>query len=536
MGKLDNLLKKNPDIEREAELSGQTWSEFERNIRNKKVILFGAGIWTDLFWTRYNGKIEIEGLVDNDSRKHGRRIEDYQAESFGKKGGKSIIFSFDDLKKYDPNEVVILICSSNSYKEIRDQLAENGYNQAFILPYMEVNEKRALGEAYCSEMQERESRERFVKECSTLPVNTNKIVLNDSYGGHQKPIVEQLLKIRKDLDIVWVTNDLSKNLFDGVRNVYAGNWKKCAYELETAKVWIWDLCVPDYIIKREEQKFIQTKHWASITLKKFALEDPVLARNESLYSEFIYNSKLMDYIIVGSSFDEESCRRGFNFDKNFLRIGSPRSDVLFCGEDNKATVYEYYGIDKKYRTLLYAPTFRYDLTKQGVSVPEMKGTDVDFEQLKNALETRFGGEWKIFLRLHPSIAKYSKTIERPDYVIDATMYGDSQELVAASDILMTDYSSIMFEASFVEKPVFLYASDKKDYIGKERDLLLDFDTLPFPVAETNKELKQIIKQFDEKSYHRRVSAFLESYGVHEDGHASERAAQFISDIIDGKKV
>ena len=98
-------------------------------------------------------------------------------------------------------------------------------------------------------------------------------------------------------------------------------------------------------------------------------------------------------------------------------------------------------------------------------------------------------------------------------------------------MMITDYSSIMFEAAFVKKPVFLYAPDRKEYIDGERGLLIDYDSLPFPIAETNTELYNQIDIFDEVEYKKSVTVFLERYGVHEDGHASERAADFIISIL-----
>ena len=140
-----------------------------------------------------------------------------------------------------------------------------------------------------------------------------------------------------------------------------------------------------------------------------------------------------------------------------------------------------------------------------------------------------------FIRLHPVVAEASKGMKRPDYIIDASDYPDSQELVATLDVMITDYSSIMFEPAFVRKPVFLFAPDKKEYINGERKLLIDYDSLPFPIAESNDELAKNIKTYNKEEYVRKVDEFMKKYGVHEDGHASERAAKFILDLIDGKR-
>jgi CDP-glycerol glycerophosphotransferase (TagB/SpsB family) len=147
------------------------------------------------------------------------------------------------------------------------------------------------------------------------------------------------------------------------------------------------------------------------------------------------------------------------------------------------------------------------------------------------LEAKFGGEWVVLLRLHPNLVSQSKSIKKINGVIDVSAYEEGEELVAASDLMITDYSSIMFEPAFVKKPVFLFAPDRKEYIDGERELLIDYDTLPFPIAESNEELMKNIQQFDKDIYERQIEQFLEAYGVHEDGHASERAAQFILNLM-----
>jgi CDP-glycerol glycerophosphotransferase (TagB/SpsB family) len=137
--------------------------------------------------------------------------------------------------------------------------------------------------------------------------------------------------------------------------------------------------------------------------------------------------------------------------------------------------------------------------------------------------------------LHPFVANLSKNIEKLSYVIDVSDYYDSEELVAASDILITDYSSIMFEPAFVKKPVFLLATDRERYLREERGFLIDYDTLPFPIAESNEDLAEAIRKFSMEKYIQEMDAFMEKYGVHEDGHAGERAAKFILDLLDGKR-
>ena len=161
----------------------------------------------------------------------------------------------------------------------------------------------------------------------------------------------------------------------------------------------------------------------------------------------------------------------------------------------------------------------------------MRNIDINYIALKNVLEKKFGGRWQILLRVHPSQAKQFQRMNDIKSIIDVSEYSDSQELASACDIMISDYSSIMFENAFVKKPVFLFATDKKTYIDKEYNFLINYDSLPFPIAETNEELIRNINNFDYSKYKKDLENFLDKYGVQEDGHASGRAADFILQLI-----
>ena len=364
-----------------------------------------------------------------------------------------------------------------------------------------------------------------MREYCRREIEEKKIVFynQNGYCGHGKYITEELLRQRKDLDIVWLVKDLTLEVPDGVRLVYSLNYRNFIFELETAKAWVFDYWVPTYIEKRPEQIYFQVKHWASVTLKTFGLDVALFQNNKPHIYSSLYNSKIIDYIIVGSRFDEISCRSGFAFTGEVCYAGSPRSDVLFESRNMKEKVCRYYGINEQAHLLIYSPTFR-------VVEDQLETGDIqlDFIRLQELLTDKFGGTWYILLRFHPYILENNKEIEQFEYVIDASRYSDSQELVAASDILITDYSSIMFEPTFVKKPVFLFAPDKDEYINGERKLLIDYESLPFSIARTNEELGQNMDAFDQEKYQKAIERFLNQYDVHEDGHASERAAGFIS--------
>ena len=379
----------------------------------------------------------------------------------------------------------------------------------------------------------------YAKKCAQkYPIKNNKIIFDmRTYVDHGKYITEQLLLMNKNLDIVWLISDKSVNVPENVRAIININWIQYVYEMETARIWVINILIQTYLYKRSEQIYINTKHWSSITLKKFGLEDirPFKnfinsARFHYIENEYNDNGKLIDYVICGSKFDEDSFRRGYNVEAQFLHFGSPKSDVMFSAKKYKDKVYKVFNLNSNDNTLIYAPTMRYTDIKSGNTKYTFQNF-LNFDLLLKSLQQKWFGNWKILLRLHPTVKKLSKKINKPDFVIDVSDYDDSQELVAASDVLISDFSSIMFELAYVLKPVFLYSPDKESFEKSSRELLIDYDSLPFPISTTNEKLSKQILNFDEDVYKHNVRVFLDKYGVHEDGHASERAAKFILKLL-----
>lgn len=503
-------------------IESQTWEDFYKEAQGRQVFLFGAGAAIRYLIGKGND-IKFAGVIDNAKQKQGFRFGEIIGDAAGTEYEDLLVYSIHILESMPSDDIVVLITNIETYQEMIQQLKPYGV-KVFSLVLMESAAKgtdninllfpadfirrRADYIEYCCEQEE---------------IFKNKILVYiGKYGGHGKNITKALLQSGRELDIVWIVNNLSMVVPEGVRLVYEGNWKKYIYEMETAHIWIYDIIIPDHVKKREGQIYIETKHWSSITLKKFYLDDVSTTSTEEEIAMVKHNGKLMDYIFCGSEFDKASCKSGFAFQGKFIKTGSARTDTLF-DTNNRDKVYDRYGIDKQLHSVLYAPTFRIHSIGNEIK----KGEVLDFSVLKQTLEKKYGGKWCIMLRLHPSMLADSGIDIHDDYVIDVSRYPDSQELAAACDILISDYSSIMFEPAFVGKAVFLFAPDRAEYVEKERGLLIDYDTLPFPTAETNEELTACIEKFDHEDYRRELGLFMQKYGVHEDGHASERAAAFI---------
>ncbi len=358
-----------------------------------------------------------------------------------------------------------------------------------------------------------------------LPIQKNKIICwsNNlkSYGCSPKYITEYLAhNFPHKYDIVWVFNEeteIPDNLPQGVRAVryFSIDYLR---ELHTAKIIITNARIGGALMfhKRRGQFYIQTWH-SSLRLKKIEGD---AALPESYISNAKKDSANIDLLISGCDFSTEIFNNSFWYNGEILKSGTPRCDMFFEGEgENCSAVREFYDIPSDKRLALYAPTFR-----KGY---EQNDLGLDYASLKLSLEKRFGGEYYILYRFHPNVICGDDAENKPEWLKNTTKYHDMQQLLAVSDILVTDYSSCMFDAAVANKPCFLYVPDLEDYMNNERGLYFDINELPFVIAETNDGLMDKIKKFDSEQYSNGVKAFLREVGSYEDGRASERIAEII---------
>lgn len=545
----------------------QTWDTFRARAVGKDIYLYGLGNAARYFIEAYSEKIKLCGVIDSCLKLQGFCIGDYLPEAVETSYDRVPIFDASILETLPSEKSLILISNINAYEEIARRISSYKI-ECFVLLLMEADQRLrtphtgrdkqttseqpgqqiAANQAGYRSMHDdqggrlSDGKREYADRCCRLPVKKNKIVcMIGKYGGHARVITNALIRKNVtsndrdgkacELDIVWLVTDLRTDVPEGVRPVLIRNWKKYIYEMETAGIWVFDIVVPDYICKRKGQIYIQTKHWSSITLKKFYLDDPSTTGAGQEKELVKYNGRIMDYILVGSDFDMNTCKSGFACDGVFVRVGSPRTDAVFDG-NNRDKVYARYHIAADTHTVLYAPTFRYNREEKKKRAVQ----GLDYVRLPEKLQQRFGGKWKVLFRGHPSFPGNRADAGGSGDVIDVSGHDDSQELVAACDLLLSDYSSIMFEAAFAGKTVLLFAPDQKEYIGRERELYIDYKDLPFPAAETNEELWECIGNFREDVYRRNVDCFMQKYGVHEDGHAGERAAEFMMELIMRKPV
>lgn len=360
-------------------------------------------------------------------------------------------------------------------------------------------------------------------------LHNNKVVFSsfrgDSYSGNGKYLTEALLKLDKNLDIVWLDLDLenSKIYPDSVR-VVKYNSLRSIYELATAKIWVDDFRKKYSPPKKKTQKYFQLWHGA-ITLKK--VERDIIDELDSHYlKEAKRDGRISDYMVSGNSVSTELFENSFWFNGKVLEFGNPRMDLLINADSAliEKKVNDYFKLNEDAKILLYAPTFRDDRQKA------LKIYKLHFDKILASLHSKFGGTWRIIIKLHPNIKSIEKDIVSNPDVILGSNYPDIQSLLLRSDIIVTDFSSLMFDAMLINKKVFLYAPDVALY-EKNRGVYFKLSNLPFDLAKTEKKLIANIINFNSSAYYEKINNFSDEISVFEDGKASYRLATFIDNIV-----
>lgn len=360
-----------------------------------------------------------------------------------------------------------------------------------------------------------------------LPVQKNKIVVTNfygrGYGDHLKPIVEELLRRSGKLDIVWLTADeaAAKSLPVGVRAVPYTPWNRIR-ELCTAKVWL-DNNRKGARVKKPGQWYLQT--WHGFALKR--IERDVVDTLPAGYAAYAArDSAQTDLIVSDSTFMSRIYRDAFWYDGEIAEYGSPRNDIFFTGADGaKEKVCRALHLPEGCSVALYAPTFRAD--------ESLDAYCVDYERLSRALMQRFGGHWVVLIRLHPHVMQRAKGLHFDGHItFDATAYDDMQELLAASDAVISDYSSLMFDYGLTKRPCFQFAVDIEAY-QKDRNFYFPLDKMPFPLAQDNDALEQAVLSWQPEKAAKDWEAFSNAFGMCEDGHASARCADWIMKKMEG---
>lgn len=355
-----------------------------------------------------------------------------------------------------------------------------------------------------------------------LPVKKNRVMvyIHDRKGFTCNPkyIVKKLRELYGDkLEIIWVTMhpETCKEIEELGVTVMKSNTPKQALKYFRTRFFITNDAFPSWAMHRWNQKWMNTWHGA-MNYKHIGYD--YLAPMSILAAKiFKIKNRQPDFFLSGSEFFTKDTAVSFRLDeKVFVPCGLPRNDAFFHEQKEiNEKVRKHYNLDADAHLAMFAPTFRRGMKSDTFGM--------DFDVIRDALQERFGGEWIILFRNH----NFVKGKQKYAGAVDVSAYHDMQELMCASDVLISDYSSCLYDFCMTGRPSFVYATDLDNYMNNDRSFAYPFEKWPYPVARSNEELVERIKSFDEKEHADRIAEHLRDAGAYDNGTASEQVAELI---------
>jgi CDP-glycerol glycerophosphotransferase len=295
--------------------------------------------------------------------------------------------------------------------------------------------------------------------------------------------------------------------------------------LETADVLIANTHTDVEWAKRDDALYLQT--WHGTPLKRIHWD--VLWAPAGRLERLSRDVARWDWLISPNRPSTPLLRGAFRYDGTVLESGYPRNDVL-NGPDRdaiRAAVRAELDIADDRTVVLYAPTWRDDEVFADGGGTFRLAFDVD------AFTEHLGDDHVLLLRLHYMLTGRLKPVEHPA-VRDVSLHPDISRLYLAADVLVTDYSSTMFDFAVTGRPILFYTYDLADYQGRVRGFYFDFaPEAPGPLLDTTLDVLGALRALDAviERHAERYARFRERFCHLEDGHATDRVLDRLLDVL-----
>jgi len=363
------------------------------------------------------------------------------------------------------------------------------------------------------------------KKYSKKPIDEKKVVL--AYSDVYKKMPDNLATVKEYLEArgyKCVVVDRA----DGARR--SNNWlineiKKFFYGKEffkdyaTAKaLFLTDYFFPAYAAKpREGQSVVQLWHGCGAFKKwGYSLANKNWGASKKQLEECpIHNT--YTHICVSSPKVKFAYAEAFGIgEENIMPIGSPRTDVYFdkdfVASCRKKVIDTFPEIGNR-KIILYAPTFR--------------GDSIAASYMKNMMsivkmQRELGEDYALVIKLHPLTAKSFNIIDIDNFVFNATECVEIETALCAADIVITDYSSLVFEYALLERPMLFFAYDLESY-GDSRDFYFPYESfVPGEIVKNTREIIDEIKRLETDFDVERIRRFKEDFMSACDGKSTQR--------------
>ncbi len=362
----------------------------------------------------------------------------------------------------------------------------------------------------------------FLRVFYFLPINSRRILFCErggrQYAGNVKCVSDHLQAQYGDqLELVWAFQHPAA--FRDVPGIKTVRFRSPLwfYYVLTASVMVTDAGNSRACPKRNGQFFLDVWHGGG-AYKRVAIRRPKISEAEGRSFEQLMQA--LDLCVSSSRlFTQYNLREDRCYKGEVLNSGMPRNDIFFSAERQERAaekVRRAFGLEGY--VVLYAPTFR-GMTCQDYQIDY----GFPYEAVLTALRERFDGPVTILKRAHLGCVMADLS---PAEVLDVSDWPDMQELLCAADMLITDYSSSMWDYALTGRPCLLYMKDLEIY-KRERGICTPVEQWPGIACRSDDELTAAIRSLDEDVCREKAREHLRSFGSYETGTATEQVCERI---------
>ncbi len=330
----------------------------------------------------------------------------------------------------------------------------------------------------------------FVKFLRLFAKTDDSLILFVSYGGRRYSdspvnIYEAMIADErfKNYRFVWAFREPEKHQIPGNAEKIQINSLKYLLTALKARCWVTNVTMGRGLwLEGKHTYYFHTTHGILVKLGGYDSvgTDACIVKEEVPY----------DCSLAQSEYEAEIETHMFRLEREKIKLfGYPKNDILAnCSEERKLQMRKKLGLPLDKKLVMYAPTYRENTNFISVS-------PVHFEKWREIL----GDEYVILYRAHPVTRNATDLSQCAEYVIDVTDYPETSDLMVATDILVSDYSGIMFDYAVLNRPIFCWTYDYEDY-SKVRGMYFDIrDELPGGSC-TEETLVKMIKYFPDEAY------------------------------------
>ena len=347
-------------------------------------------------------------------------------------------------------------------------------------------------------------------------------VLYVSYQGKQcsdspRAIFEELVRRGSPLEHLWLVRDGQAVTPPGARTVRL--WSREWYEaLATCRYVVTNGHLPEWLERRPGQVVVQT--WHGTMLKRIGLDIARPRFDPGYHDRVRHDAANWSLLVSPSRFATPVLRRAFGYDGEIVEAGYPRNDRLLAPnrQERARQVRRRLGLPPDRTVVLYAPTWRDDLPAGG--------GEFRFDLRLDLAEARrrLGADHVLLVRRHSHVSEAVPDADG-EVVRDVSDYPEVTDLYLVADVLVTDYSSAMFDFALTGRPMLFFTYDLEHYRDTLRGFYLDFAReAPGPLLRTSEEVLDALGDLDRvAATHRDAYArFVRRYCELDDGHAAAR--------------